>query len=57
MKQAIKTVGLNTVIFKDSSDLNNITFEVVKVKSWKDKQVIHRCGNFADALAVAQDNI
>lgn len=57
MKQAIKTVGLNTVIFKDSTDLNNITFEVVKVKSWKDKQVIYRCGNFSDALAVAQDNI
>lgn len=57
MKQAIKTIGLNTVIFKDSTDLNNITFEVVLVKSWKDKQVIHRCGNFADALAVAQDNI
>ena len=57
MKQAIKTVGLNIVIFKDSTDLNNITFEVVDVKSWKDKQVIHQCGNFADALAVAQDNI
>lgn len=57
MKVALKTVGLNTVIFKDSADLNNVFFEVYNVISYSRRDLIAKCGTFSDALSIAQNLI
>lgn len=51
---AVKTIGLNVQILKDSTDLNNIRYLVQYVKSVKNKTIVANCGNFADALKFAQ---
>lgn len=50
---AIKTVGLNVQILKDSTDLNNIRYLVQHVKSFKDKTIVANCDNYDDALSFA----
>ena len=50
---AVKTVGLNVQILKDSTDLNNIRYLVQYVKSFKNKSIVANCGNYDDALSFA----
>lgn len=54
MKISVKTIGLNIVIIKDASDLNKITFEVVRVHAWNKKDLIAVVGTFDAALSIAQ---
>ena len=53
----IRTVGLNTIIYINTSDSNNVRFLVVEVISYNNKRLIADCGNYKDAETYAYNNI
>ena len=51
---AVKTIGLNTVISKNT-DTN--TYSVSINHGYKGSVLIAECGSFEDALVIAQNNL
>lgn len=51
---AVKTIGLNTVI---SKNIDTNTYSVSVNNGYKGSVIIAECGNFEDALVIAQNNV
>lgn len=50
----VKRIGLNVQILRDSRDLNNVRYLVKYVKPVNNKSLVANCGNYTDALKLAQ---